>query len=98
MVEFENPANLRQSNIKDLKRSNLMGGESHPAHRLGISGTDVSLSDPDTHRGHDLRHTHRLSAVGTRLPFALTPYSATLGKLPREIPCFNGKLLGQQNF
>ena len=50
MVEFENPANLRQSNIKDLKRSNaylnLMEGESHPAHRLSISGMDVSLSDP----------------------------------------------------
>lgn len=49
MVEFENPANLRQSNVKDPKRGNafhnLMEGES-PAHRLSISGLDVILCDP----------------------------------------------------
>lgn len=49
MVEFENPAILRQSNVKDPKRSNAfhnpMEGES-PAHRLSISVMDVILYDP----------------------------------------------------
>lgn len=100
MVEFENPAILRQSNVKDPKRSNAfhnpMEGES-PAHRLSISGMDVILYD-QTHTGVMTPDTHKLTASGPVLPFALTPYSVTLGKLPREIPCFNDKRLGQGNF